>query len=64
MALNATQEALLEGAWALRYCADKLHDLSAGEVAEIQARVIKLRDQAKLLDRLSCADLLNQEIIV
>lgn len=58
MALNATQEALLEGAKALRYRAERLTSLAQSRECGVCEETIGIwRSQAELLDRLSCADI-------
>lgn len=55
MALNATQEALLEGAKALRFKAERLDKLNSDQ--NCTSQINRWRDQAELLDKLACADI-------
>lgn len=57
MALTAEQEAALDGAWALRYCADRLSDLNGNNDPIVADRVWKMRDNAERLDELAKTDL-------
>lgn len=57
MALTNEQEAALDGAWALRYCADRLADLNGNNDPIVSDRVWKMRDNAGQLDALARLDL-------
>ncbi len=57
MALTFEQEAALDGAWALRYCADKLEALNGAGDLSVKNRVWWMRDRATTLDGLAQVEL-------
>lgn len=57
MALTQEQEAALDGAWALRYCASRLRDLNGNNDPSVKSRIQEMHHRAGKLDDLAAEQL-------